>query len=79
MIQLNRKHKAGLFLTLIALGIGLLLDADVNVVAGVAVLGVAASWPDVWPWRMQGNGECTHRPFQHDDFGRDVASTRTGF
>ena len=44
MIQLNRKHKAGLFLTLIAVGVGLLLDADVNVVAGVAVLGVAASW-----------------------------------
>ena len=30
MIQLNRKHKAGLFLTLIAVGIGLLLSGRLS-------------------------------------------------
>lgn len=44
----NRRHKVLLFLTLVALGSSLLLGADTKQVAGVALLGLAATWLVGW-------------------------------
>lgn len=41
---LNRRHKAGLFLTLVAAGLCLFFEASAKQTAGIAVLGVAAAW-----------------------------------
>ncbi len=43
-MQLNRRHKAGLFLTVVAVGVSLLLDATAKVVVGIAFLSLAATW-----------------------------------
>jgi hypothetical protein len=42
--RLNRREKAGLFLVLVAVGIGLLLNLTMKQVAGIASLGIAATW-----------------------------------
>lgn len=42
-VEMNRRHKVGLLLTLIAVGLCLLLDASLKQTAGVFVLSVAAS------------------------------------
>ena len=41
---LNRRHKAGLFLVLIATGLSLLFEASAKQTAGVVLLGLAATW-----------------------------------
>lgn len=43
-VELNRRHKAALFLTLVAAGVSLVLGADAKQTAGVALLGVAFAW-----------------------------------
>ena len=43
-LTLNRRHKFGLFLVLVAAGISLLLEATVKQTAGAVVLGIAAAW-----------------------------------
>ncbi len=42
--SLNRRHKFGLFLVLVATGFSLLLEASARQTAGVILLGVAATW-----------------------------------
>jgi hypothetical protein len=42
--SINRREKAGIFLVLVAVGISLLLNLSVKQVAGIASLGVAATW-----------------------------------
>src|SRR5579863_920624 len=41
---LNRRHKALLFLTLVAAGLSLLFGADAKQTAGVVLLGLATTW-----------------------------------
>jgi hypothetical protein len=41
---LNRRHKAGLFLTLVAAGLCLFFESSAKQTAGIVVLGVAATW-----------------------------------
>jgi len=43
-VELNRRHKAALFLTLVAAGVNLVLGAGAKQTAGVALLGVAFAW-----------------------------------
>ena len=43
-MPLNWGHKAGLFLTLIATSLGLLLELSAKQTAGIALLGVALAW-----------------------------------
>lgn len=42
--SLNRRHRAGLLLTLTAVGASLLLDASAKQTAGLVLLGLAAAW-----------------------------------
>ena len=42
--NLNRRHKVGLFLVIVATGLGLFLDASMKQTAGVVLLGLAATW-----------------------------------
>lgn len=42
--SLNRRHKAGLFLVLVASGLSLLFEASVKQTAGIVLLGTAATW-----------------------------------
>jgi hypothetical protein len=42
--NLNRRHKAGLLLTLTAVGASLVLDVSAKQTAGVVLLGLAAAW-----------------------------------
>jgi hypothetical protein len=42
--NLNRRHKVGFFLVLVAAGISLLFEASAKQTAGVILLGVAATW-----------------------------------
>ncbi len=46
MISLNlyRRHKAGLFLVLVATGLSLFFEASAKQTAGIVLLGVAATW-----------------------------------
>ena len=41
---LNRRHKAGLFLVLIAAGLSLLFEASAKQAAGITLLGIAIAW-----------------------------------
>jgi len=41
---LNRRHKAGLFLVLVAAGVSLFLETSAKQTAGVVLLGIAAAW-----------------------------------
>jgi hypothetical protein len=43
-VELNRRHKAILFLTLVAAGVSLVLGAGAKQTAGVTLLGVAFAW-----------------------------------
>jgi len=43
-VELNRRHKAALFLTLAATGVSLVLGVGAKQTAGVALLGVAFAW-----------------------------------
>lgn len=43
-MTLNWRHKAGLFLTLVAVGCGLFLDLSAKQAVGIALLGIAFSW-----------------------------------
>jgi hypothetical protein len=43
-VELNRRHKAALFLTLVAVGVSLVLAAGAKQTAGVALLGAAFAW-----------------------------------
>jgi hypothetical protein len=43
-VELNRRHKAVLFLTLVAAGVNLVLGAVAKQTAGVTLLGVAFAW-----------------------------------
>jgi uncharacterized integral membrane protein len=43
-MQLNRRHKVGLFLIIIIVGTGLVLDAGVKESVGIGLLGLAATW-----------------------------------
>ena len=43
-VELNRRHKAVLFLTLVAAGVSLVLGAVAKQTAGVALLGLAFAW-----------------------------------
>lgn len=43
-LTLNRRHRAGLFLVLVAAGLSLFLEASVKQTAGIALLGLAATW-----------------------------------
>ena len=43
-MTLNRRHKAGLFLTLVAVGCGLFLEVSVKQAVGITLLGIAFSW-----------------------------------
>jgi len=42
--SLNRRHKAGLFLVLVATGLSLFFEASAKQTAGIVLLGVAATW-----------------------------------
>jgi len=42
--SLNRRHKVGLFLVLVATGLSLFLEASAKQTAGIALLGVAFAW-----------------------------------
>jgi hypothetical protein len=42
--RLNRREKAGVFLVLVVVGTGLLLNISVKQAAGIAFLGIAATW-----------------------------------
>ena len=44
MIQLNRRHKVGIFLTAVTVGSGLLLDLGVKESVGIALIGLAVTW-----------------------------------
>jgi hypothetical protein len=41
---MNRRHKAGLFLVLVATGLSLFFEASAKQTAGIIVLGMAATW-----------------------------------
>jgi hypothetical protein len=41
---LNRRHRTGLFLVLVAAGVSLFLEASAKQTAGAVVLGIAAAW-----------------------------------
>lgn len=43
-MQLNRRHKVGLFLTIVIVGTGLVLDAGAKESVGMGLLGLAATW-----------------------------------
>lgn len=43
-MKLNWRHKAGLFLTGMALGCGLFLEVSAKQAAGIALIGFALSW-----------------------------------
>ncbi len=43
-MSLNRRHKVGLFLTLVIVGAGLLLDVSVKQSIGIGLLGLASTW-----------------------------------
>jgi hypothetical protein len=43
-MQLNRRHKVGLFITVVILGAGLLLDVSAKESVGIGLLGLAATW-----------------------------------
>jgi hypothetical protein len=43
-MTLNWRHKAGLFLTVVAVGSGLYLELSVKQAVGIALIGVAFSW-----------------------------------
>jgi hypothetical protein len=43
-MQLNRRHKAGLFLTVVIVGVALLLDVSAKESVGISLLGLAATW-----------------------------------
>jgi hypothetical protein len=43
-MQLNRRHKVGLFLTIVIVGAGLVLDTGVKESVGIGLLGLAATW-----------------------------------
>jgi hypothetical protein len=43
-MTLNWRHKAGLFLTLVAMGCGLFLELSTKQAVGIALLGIAFSW-----------------------------------
>ena len=42
--SLNRRHKVGLFLVLVATGVCLFFEASAKQTAGVALLGIAFAW-----------------------------------
>lgn len=42
--SLNRRHKAGLFLVLVAAGLSLFFEASAKQTAGIILLGLAAMW-----------------------------------
>src|SRR5260370_41127817 len=42
--SLNRRHKVGLFLVLVAAGISLFIEASTKQTAGIVLLGIAATW-----------------------------------
>lgn len=42
--SLNRRHKAGLFLVLVATGLSLFFEASAKQTAGILLLGLAATW-----------------------------------
>ena len=44
MVKLNWRHKAGLFLTLVAVGCGLFLECSAKQAVGIALLGIAFAW-----------------------------------
>ena len=44
MMKLNWRHKAGLFLTLVAVGCGLFLECSAKQAVGIALLGIAFAW-----------------------------------
>jgi hypothetical protein len=43
-LKLNRRHKAALFVTLVAAGTGLVLGASMKIGLGIILLGVAFAW-----------------------------------
>jgi hypothetical protein len=43
-MQINRRHKVGLFLTTVIVGAALLLDVSAKESVGIALLGLAATW-----------------------------------
>lgn len=43
-MQLNRRHKVGLFLTIVIVGTGLVLDAGAKESVGIGLLRLAATW-----------------------------------
>ena len=43
-MKLNWRHKAGLFLTLVAVGCGLFLECSAKQAVGIALLGIAFAW-----------------------------------
>jgi hypothetical protein len=43
-MTLNWRHKAGLFLTLVAVGCGLFLELSAKQAVGIALIGIAFSW-----------------------------------
>jgi ATP-dependent Zn protease len=43
-MQLNRRHKVGLFLTIVIVGAGLLLDVSAKQSVGLALLSLATTW-----------------------------------
>ncbi len=43
-MSLNRRHKAGLLLILVATGLSLFLEASAKQTAGIALIGLAATW-----------------------------------
>lgn len=43
-LTLNRRHRAGLFLVLVATGLSLFLEASAKQTAGVVLIGLAATW-----------------------------------
>ena len=44
LMKLNWRHKAGLFLTLVAVGCGLFLECSAKQAVGIALLGIAFAW-----------------------------------
>lgn len=43
-MKLNWRHKASLFLTLVAVGCGLFLESSAKQAAGIALVGIAFAW-----------------------------------
>jgi hypothetical protein len=44
VLQLNARHKVGVFLTIVVVGTGLLLDVSAKGAVGIGMLGLAATW-----------------------------------